>query len=215
MRIPLMQVYRAFPELDSFSDEECERFVTRAKTHQGTMLMAGYAGAALAGVATSCPSGWMLWRLTHWLGRPFERPGITDDRIELEMFAIVIVGTVLAAAGVGFAVRDLTLRKAIARAITLASCPRCRYSLLGLPVERGLVQCPECGHPVNLHEMGLTPEDLISPGAGVPPRPRPPTAQQCAACSYSLRGLIAPKFCPECGAHVAPPATGAPIGPNG
>lgn len=29
MRIPLNKVYRAFPELDQFSDEQCEVFVKR------------------------------------------------------------------------------------------------------------------------------------------------------------------------------------------
>lgn len=30
MRIPTHKIYRAFPELDRFSDEECERMMVRA-----------------------------------------------------------------------------------------------------------------------------------------------------------------------------------------
>ncbi len=44
-------------------------------------------------------------------------------------------------------------------------CPRCSYSVLGLPVAGGdIVTCPECGLAISLSLQGWAPQDIMSGG---------------------------------------------------
>src|SRR6185295_2039353 len=48
MRIPLDKVYRAFPELDAFSDAGCDRFVERAaQDYAGARAAAHFIGVCV------------------------------------------------------------------------------------------------------------------------------------------------------------------------
>ncbi len=76
---------------------------------------------------------------------------------------------------VAFAACVWTRRQLIIRSIRnnmeRAKCPYCWFSLMGLPVKEGTVQCPECGERMSLHELHLLPEDLQPPSR---PKPNPP-----------------------------------------
>lgn len=132
MRLIARTVYRAFPELDPFSDDECRIFVRNATAVAWRRAMrATVNAAALAGVVA----------LEHRLLRPWISPTYPMERVA------VLVLLALVTIGVGaLLLRDLLLRLAIRRILGRgAGCPGCDYSLAGLPVSpEHSVTCPEC-----------------------------------------------------------------------
>ncbi len=163
VRIPWSRIYRAFPELDRFSDQECERFVELAKRREWLWhgVMAVVALAAMVGV--------YLLVLNVWRAAEALLPGRWRAWIWGTPAALVVLGTLSLLSGpmAALLIRDAWLRRAIQRHIDLARCPKCEYSLLGLPVEAGCVQCPECGRRSSLGELGIT-EEQLRPGAATP-----------------------------------------------
>lgn len=166
MRLPLTKIYRAFPELAHLSDGECEQVVRRVRLGRRTPVLA-YGAAAVAGVGV-----WLglLWELLRRSGI-----GIPDLDTQFERLSVVsaiAVGGSAAAAGLAVLLaRDLLLWRAVRAYIHRARCPKCRQSLLGLPVQQrsigpplpgeAWVRCTECGRKVVLMDVGLTPLDLV------------------------------------------------------
>ena len=166
MRIPLSKLYRAFPELDQFSDQQCEQFVQRARESEGytswkagiPFLAVGIAASTLA--ALQCGLGTAAVQLSQ---RMFGRVHGVD------IFAACSVVTwVLGLALSGLIARDLVLwrflKHAIWRRIERMRCAKCQYSLLGQREHDGIVRCPECGEITTLRLLGLNSEaDLLPP----------------------------------------------------
>ncbi|MBL0928127.1 MAG: NUDIX domain-containing protein [Phycisphaerales bacterium] len=158
MRIPGTRIYRAFPELDRFSDADCAAWIERAKERGGKVL-------ALAPIVTGCvllPVGAVL---------AFVLSRFADETLDIltltvSVFAAVVVGVPTMST---LLVRDRLLRRAIRAAVLGATCPRCAYSLLGLRVTEGAVRCPECAHLTVLAERDLTPDDILAGKALAPP----------------------------------------------
>ncbi len=140
MRLIASPAYRAFPELDSFTDEQCEDFARLAAAsslRRGTALLMRIVTAV--GLATFVVA--TLERFTS---------------VPLEVSAVLA----LALAGFGWLVTgDLVLRVGIRRVMRRGgSCPFCRYVLVGLPVASShTVICPECGQQASLagHEHSV------------------------------------------------------------
>lgn len=167
MRLLARSVYRAFPELDAFSDAECRIYVRNA-TASPLRRMARVAVnvAVLAGLVAI-----EVRLLQTW---------ITSSYLPGRMAALLLL--VLCTVGIGALVmRDLLLRLAIRRILGRgARCPQCSYSLAGLPVaQEQAVTCPECARTtdVSLHAShfargadGLL-RFLPGPGAQVPADP--------------------------------------------
>jgi hypothetical protein len=157
MRIPLHKVYRAFPELDRFEDEDCERFVVQARRvaiekRIGRHLLEAVAAASvfLLVIALGMAGFAVLASLSvSWL--------VMD--LAVMVFVSAMAGAPIVSA---MMVRDAWLRRAIASRLASARCAACDYSLLGLPVNNGVVMCPECGFELALASYGLRPEDLLS-----------------------------------------------------
>ncbi len=152
MRLPWSKVYRAFAELDEFEDDRCERFVrwARSKIRLRIFLLpigAGCVWAVLVIVITSVVFGAVLSSLPFGLFRV----------LAMLFFAVALAWSF----GVAFLVRDSLLIRAIRDRIRGGRCPECRFSLLGLPIHDGAIVCPECGTGMTLHELGLTPRDLL------------------------------------------------------
>lgn len=151
----MSKVYRAFPELDPFSDAECGAYVRHVRRRNWigvivvpllalvmTFLLAVFGSIVFGALA-------MPW-------------GNIDSALGAALsIAMVIVPMVLPLV-VMWLVRDRMLRRGLRRQIATAACVSCGYSLLGLPVQAGEVTCPECGHQHDLQRHGLRPEDLIA-----------------------------------------------------
>jgi len=144
MRIPGRKIWRAFRELDEFSDEQCRRFVKRA--------WGGSAQRVLAAVmvigtfaATAFVAGWAL--ISVYEAFDFDnRKVFSDTQITLISIAMVVV---IASVGplMALIVRDVFLRALIWRVLNIGGvCGGCGYPLYGLPLTEALgCSCPECG----------------------------------------------------------------------
>lgn len=157
MRLPVRKLYRAFPELDPFSDEECERYLLQAYAQRRVTGLPLLAGAQIWIVASAA-----LLQFKSSLF-PRLRGGVIPD---LDLL-IITAGPMAAALVTGFLVRDWLLRRALARRLDSVRCTRCRQSLMGLPLlntgdGRHAVRCTECGSVMWLAAMGLVPADLMA-----------------------------------------------------
>ncbi|HYE62725.1 MAG TPA: hypothetical protein VD997_12085 [Phycisphaerales bacterium] len=162
MRLPGSKIWRAFPELDRFSDEQCERFVLRAKQEHGWGKVWTLAGAVLL-LAIAVPVLVVLmeaaWSLAErWVLR--SAPGVYDAVMSTAGRAALAFAIVLACLLVLLLARDLWLRRTVSRRIRRTACAGCGYPMLGLTPDRGVVTCPECNRAFFLDDAGLSEEDL-------------------------------------------------------
>ena len=163
-RIPTTRLYRAFPELDRFDDDQCRRLMKRIELQPGAnwlirlvplllaslLFMAGCAGlfhytTALRSAAT--------WLYEDW---------------DLVIALLLAFGT---PAAVAFVSRDLLLRHYLIKAINMridrVRCRSCGYILIGQTAVDRRVCCPECGSVTRLSDLGITEADLLPPKAGI------------------------------------------------
>lgn len=138
------KLFRAFPELDAYSDETCGRFVKAAIRPLGIKLLIAVAVVPELVIGLSGA----LWGISAIVDAVDLR-----GRGPVQMGKCVMLGTGVAAwmllAGAGaFWVRDWVVRGRISRLFRHhGRCPRCSYSLVGLAVGEGNnVLCPECAH---------------------------------------------------------------------
>ncbi len=167
MRLPRSKVYRAFPELDRFSEEQCERFmgVLRTGLVRRVWRIAVQVAAALTAttlvyvavlgaVAGAEALGWNV----HI---PRSEPGWYTFCV---LFLLATLGTGAAA---WLFTKDRLVRRQIRRVIrTRGSCAACGYVLAGLPVASSMaVKCPECAFEVMVDPaLG----EVVTDGAGAP-----------------------------------------------
>ncbi len=155
MRLLTRKIHRAFPELDSYGDEQCDRFIRSARSSPlvvvlhtvailGTMLpllMLGLLGAL------KLSDRWMVFAFAD-----------LSDIFTLRMLKWLSTGGLMLLAGpiAGYVVRDLLLRQRLRYVLRKrGGCPGCGYSVIGLRVERhesgaSIVRCPECGVQVEV-----------------------------------------------------------------
>lgn len=184
MRLITRTIWRAFPELDRFGDDQCRRFVRAANSRRlarsGTWLVSLVVGAVVAAIAFAAP---IWYRSGHYGGRYLpDFHYLLDHRLVNSVWFWVWW---MSAGGLAaFVARDVLLRLRLRRLLrTRASCVQCRYSLLGLTVPPSLiVHCPECGTPTHVDaalgelttdESGaarFTPSDLTPPPRWFTPR---------------------------------------------
>ncbi len=141
MRLIATPSFRAFPELDQFSDEQCRAFVQATRR----MLGARIATWAFRLFVTFAVPPIVVFAVAYLHGPP--APGRSIDLI-----AILLIAGV-AWMGFGWLVaKDLALRWLIHRVMRRGgSCMGCGYRLVGLSVgPDAVVTCPECGHALDL-----------------------------------------------------------------
>lgn len=162
MRIPASKVYRAFPEFDRFDDRRCEAYIAYMHRTPGNHLDLVKFVLALLGVVGVL--GWVvastIWGdyLARWL-RP-NTPKVMLDSMWFVCTAVLLLVGCLAIALTLLSVRDLHLRTVLRRQLRGVRCQVCTYSLLGMPVVEGVVQCPECGDKFTIARRGLREEDF-------------------------------------------------------
>jgi DNA-directed RNA polymerase subunit RPC12/RpoP len=160
VRLPLDKIYRAFPELDRFSDAACRRFVRQAaRRNRLSQLRLAVMAIPLAGLVLVA---WYIFGAV--VGKAVPSRFWEDMPGALIMIVYWIAGPVVAILS-GLMLRDSWLRRMIAKQLIDTRCTNCSYSLLGLEVLKGKIQCPECGHSRVLAESGLTASDFVAPPA--------------------------------------------------
>lgn len=145
MRLVTRKIHRAFPELDRFSDEQCDRFVQAARGGRFARVARGVAMVLLA-----LGLGWLLPTLAlalflKALGPSVLTPQVARDQgdiVGFTAFALFVLSPITL-----LLFRDVLLRIRIRRILRAHSvCTRCDYRLLGLRLdEHNAVVCPECG----------------------------------------------------------------------
>ena len=151
MRLPRSKIYRAFPELDEYSDDQCRAYVKSAsRTGRRSWglfcvlaVIGWFGGFSVLFVGASSTAAWVKSR---------QHTGFLEF--------LSVVGALTAAVGVPtisvVMARDRWLRQAIARHLNTSLCPECRYQLLGLIPTGGAVRCPECGLEHSLAALGFS-----------------------------------------------------------
>lgn len=167
MRLPFSKVYRAFPELDRLTDEQCEeyvrqvrrRFRVRRRTHVllvffGTLLAVTLIFAAVVIVLVSEQQKYLRG----------VRDSLVDHPAALAVFIPVIcVGPPLLWM---FSMHAAWLNRWIKVHMAEIRCVQCQYLLLGLAVHNDTVACPECGQTIILSSLGLTAADIMGIDSG-------------------------------------------------
>jgi DNA-directed RNA polymerase subunit RPC12/RpoP len=154
VRLPVRKIHRAFPELDIFSDEECERYLLQVRSQQRVLGISFAATGAMFVL-------WLFLLIPIGLGllslaRVGDGSQYAGTLVLFLLGGIVVCMTFLL-------MRDYTLIRGVRNRVRNARCTNCRHSLLGLPplpAEEDSVRCPECGSVIVLHEIGLKPDDL-------------------------------------------------------
>lgn len=145
MRLLTRRIYRAFPELDRYSDGQCERFMKAARGGRMRRMMGC---VVLAVVAAPLFVGSLMGvaRLIEFqFGRfdPLVDGPLPGRLIGLVGFAVLMAPAPFAA----IVARDLLLRRRVRFVLRVRGvCRSCWYSLVGLPIlPDHRVKCPECG----------------------------------------------------------------------
>ncbi len=159
----LSRIYRAFPELDRYADEPCERFVRAARRHRWY----GWVGVvALFGFIALVTVGLALVTAAFLMSR-FEVPPARFDSSAVPTLLTLLGVVVVLGLGFGgaYVLRDWLLRRRIAYVLRARGvCAGCHYSLVGLPVGAGnRVHCPECAME---SEVDPSLGELVVDGAG-------------------------------------------------
>lgn len=144
MRIPASKVYRAFPELDRFPDEQCAAFVAAA-ARKGRRVVRILL-QALAVILSLVVGGFLI----HWLLGLLADAGISFFKSNARYMAREAAWMLATFTTMGAAfllTRDILLRIAIRTVMNRrGACHACAYGLTGLPVSSdSKVICPECG----------------------------------------------------------------------
>lgn len=90
MRIPLSKIYRAFPELDSFTDEQCKRFMKRIEVSGARRILPLLAFFLVTGVGL-CASCVLFSLIYNIIDQAF--PQFRAGRYQLLTNGIILVLT--------------------------------------------------------------------------------------------------------------------------
>ncbi len=165
MRIVTSKLYRAFPELDHLTDEQCERLIRRVRNQRFNAWKTACM-SIVAVVATTVAAIVLVFLMGSMLGDWLEK---TDLRQTIAAW-ISIIAIIGWPAFMGLITRDVYLRHGLMIAlndyIERVRCLKCQYILIGLPAEAGRVTCSECGHMMTLDSLGASEQDLIPPAEG-------------------------------------------------
>lgn len=162
MRLLTRRIYRAFPELDRYSDEQCVRFIKSARGGAwrraiGCLIVAVAASPVFVGSLMAVAP--LVEGNFGWLD-PLSDGPLWGRLIGLiAFFAIMSPGPFVVVL-----VRDVLLRRRVRFVLRVRGvCSECWYSLVGLPVGPDRrVRCPECGTDVevdpSLGELAVGPD---------------------------------------------------------
>jgi DNA-directed RNA polymerase subunit RPC12/RpoP len=162
VRIPATKVYRAFAEFDRFDDQRCEAYIAYMHRTPGNHLALAKVILLFTGLAGMFVCVGLSAVVSDWL-KGFIHPSVTPfRRDEIQTFYLLAcIASSWFALMLGLlTVRDLHLRSVLRRQLRGVRCQVCSYSLLGMPVVEGVVQCPECGDKFTIALRGLREEDF-------------------------------------------------------
>lgn len=149
-RLPVKHLYRAFPELDTYSDGQCLRFIRASRGTPSIRFLRALAITLNTLIATAAALAGVIYINVALINnsRPLApgSPFLTWYGVLLHI-AIILIACATPPIG-AFLARDFLLIRRVRRILrTRGTCISCRYTLVGLAVAPDLkVTCPECGH---------------------------------------------------------------------
>ena len=165
MRVLSRKLWRAFPELDQYDDEVCQRYLARARATNGNqydpfLILIAVIAAFAFSIWISSSHHWFLRWIAAFITNRKQPGAMLETFIDLFVFVSGIWMPYVA----GFLARDRLLHRSLKKHLGGAICPNCRYSLVGLglhgPEGAKRVTCPECGHEAALTILNLTEADI-------------------------------------------------------
>ncbi|HYC99647.1 MAG TPA: hypothetical protein VEB22_00340 [Phycisphaerales bacterium] len=181
MRLISRHIWRAFPELDRFSDDHCRRFTRAARRSRPAWLMLVHWAAQWAVLAVCVASGVAAASMVHGATIDWGR-SLTVTYVWITVSGVVFLLLSAWGAPAWLALSHVFLRRRIAWVLRARGrCGACGYVLAGLPVDGACrVVCPECGLEVevdpSLGELSESPAGgraRYSPSAEAMKRARP------------------------------------------
>ncbi len=142
MRIPGTKVYRAFPEFDRFTEEQCRRLLAADGQLDRTRLTRELKVCGLGSIVTIVAGvglGWVLEQLKPALARSPSLAPVADGAA-LAVLLLLVFGLMLG-------LREWLLRRQLRTILRgKTDCQKCGYPLLGLAIQPDRTAlCPECG----------------------------------------------------------------------
>lgn len=156
MRMPVSKVYRAFPELDHFSDRQCESHFDKVRKKY-RLQETGFTLLTVVGMLVVGLLVVVSGRLV--LQAVFPPPGNPPPAAILAVVGFLAFSLLLQCVVV-LRFRDRWLFRTLRRHLEDTRCGKCEYQLLGLPVKEAAVTCPECGERHTLVSLGRTEADF-------------------------------------------------------
>lgn len=174
MRVPFTDPCSPYEEFAGVSRQGRRRFIARVRRRSAREGLSTrrngplglVLGAAIAGVGVD------LSLAAARTGGFRPRGVVLDDALRRPSDVPFVLLAIGLGGGLGFALaNDLTLAREVRREVNRTRCPRCRQSLMGLPIRsRAIGQpdpndaeviCTECGRLWPLLRLRLSPRDLI------------------------------------------------------
>ncbi|MBL4702778.1 MAG: hypothetical protein JKX85_16155 [Phycisphaeraceae bacterium] len=167
MRIITRKLYRAFPELDRFTDDQCIQYMRNIKQRKllfslRIILLPTIIGIIhLLGIPIALK--FIAYQFKSY-GTFIDSLGDTSFLFFWSTFFVIWLG---GTAFLPLCLRDKLLGKKVLKIINnqleKTRCRNCSYSLIGQTPKSDQLSCPECGADTTLQTLGITEEDLIPP----------------------------------------------------
>lgn len=163
MRLVSRKIWRAYPQLDRFSDEVCRRYVRHAfharNFRYGVALLIVTGVLAMTGAVAA-----VYFFFDSAMGGAEAARGNLWILLALALVSVLLASVIWLPALACLMVRDVWLRRVLKQQLQAAHCPGCRYQLVGLAIAeeggRKLVRCPECGFEIVLNDGHVTEADI-------------------------------------------------------
>lgn len=206
--MPFFKTYRAFEELDGFTDAECRHLVLRVfQRRRRQVIRMELASTLFFMIGVAALGATIFIDLMERPLRVSRFTGMVMDVVDWSPGAVLVAGFALAV-GVGafphFWMRDRLTRRCVRDHLAYVRCSSCGASLMGASRTERRAACPGCGQECGLRAMGLEAADLG------PSLVMERAAEKCRNCGYLLSGLRIRRgrvVCPECGVETQAPST--------
>jgi len=167
MRIITRKIYRAYPELDAYTDEQCVQYMANVKQRKLRFSMQIILIPTLLGLFHLLGIPILLRIIGRYLYDFWNALSTLDDTLFLLCWGVLIFIWLGGSAFWPLFLRDKLLSKSVRRVLNSqlekTRCRKCSYSLIGQTPCDDTLSCPECGTVTTMQRLGITQEDLIPP----------------------------------------------------
>ena len=139
-------IWRAFPELDTYSDDECRTFVRAVRRER---ILTAIRALLLAAAPISAVVGSVIIAalVYEWLEAYSLSESVLGSTVQLTAVGLSMAVVGLLSAFICLVIRDWLLRRRLRAVFDVGGhCRGCGYSFIGLMIPESLrIRCPECG----------------------------------------------------------------------